>query len=497
MSVISGYCLTIDEDSDTLEAGPCLYNYNTYDMMYTDLPRNESKLNEFMCGELNRNSTLCGKCRDGYYPLAYSYSMECVPCQNGKSNWWKFVLATFLPLTIFYLIILFFNINVVSSRFQGFLFYSQIISMPAMVRVMIFLIEYHNEQGHKFSIAVRSMSTLYGFWNLDFLRSMNLGICLGTNSLQTMALDLIVGVYPLLLIVVSYILIVLYDRNIRLIVVIWRPFRTLFGLFRQNWDLRTSLIDAFATTIFLTNVKFQSAAFDLLTPVKVYHLNDTGDWAYSNRLYYDPTIPYFGVKHLPYAIVAIVVTMLFATLPVLLLVLYPLRCFQKVLNQLPFSWYILHTFADSVYGSYKDGTQPGTRDCRSFASFFFLFRFCVMLAGAYLENALAVYAAAMILTVFAVLLLTIQPFKEDVAAINAFFILLLAQLFTCVIGTTESSFKKRALLPLFYATGTITVLFPLLYISAIVLHWVYSQRKFGMDMITRFQAWKNGYSVLQ
>ena len=271
------------------------------------------------------------------------------------------------------------QINVVSSRFQGFLFYSQIISWPAMVRVL-FLSTYGNQHSKKVgNTAAHSLATFYGIWNLDFFRSMNFGICLGTDTLQTLVLDLIVGAYPLLLMVVSYILIELYDRNFRPLVIVWKPFRTLFGLFWENWDLRTSLIDVFVTAFLLTNVKFQSVSFDLLTASIVYQRNTTGNWTHSIRLYYDATVPYFGSRHLPYGIVGLIVVLLFAILPVLLLVLYPFRCFQKLLNLFPFRWYILHTFVDSFYGSYKDGTQPGTRDCRWFASLFILSRFSIML----------------------------------------------------------------------------------------------------------------------
>ena len=116
---------------------------------------------------------------------------------------------------------------------------------------------------------------------------MNLGICLGTDTLQTLTLDYIVGIYPILLVVLSYILIQLYDRNFIPLVIL---FRSLFGLFRQNWDLKTTVIDAFATTLLLTNIKFQSVSFDLLTAVKVYHLNNTGHWTYSIRLYSGPSL---------------------------------------------------------------------------------------------------------------------------------------------------------------------------------------------------------------
>ena len=84
-------------------------------------------------------------------------------------------------------------------------------------------------------------------------------------------------------------------------------------------------------------------------------------------------MPYLGRSHLPYAIAAILVVVLFVLTPGILLLLYPLRLFQRFLNLFPIRWHILHTFVDSYQGCYKDGTEPGTRDCRGFASLLFLF----------------------------------------------------------------------------------------------------------------------------
>ena len=495
LSVLNGFCATVDEQNNILEVGHCLYNFIiSNNSVYRDFPKNNSN---FMCADLNRTGTLCGKCQDGYYPLAYSYDMKCVQCPNGKSNWWKFVLAAFLPLTIFYVFILFFKVNVVSSRFQGFLFYSQIISWPTMVRVL-FLSTYGNQHSEKVgNTAAHSLATFYGIWNLDFFRSMNFGICLGTDTLQTLVLDLIVGAYPLLLMVVSYILIELYDRNFRPLVIVWKPFHTLFGLFWENWDLRTSLIDVFVTAFLLTNVKFQSVSFDLLTPSIVYQRNTTGNWTHSIRLYYDATVPYFGSRHLPYGIVGLIVVLLFAILPVLLLVLYPFRCFQKLLNLFPFRWYILHTFVDSFYGSYKDGTQPGTRDCRWFASLFILSRFSIMLVGAVTKDSIYISYTTMVLAAVALLFITFQPFKQSTSyltTINALFLLLLAVWYACYLGSMQSLLAAITLPYLFVAV--VSAILPLLYISAIVLHWMYGQKKFGTDVITKLRAWKSGYMRL-
>ena len=238
-------------------------------------------------------------------------------------------------------------------------------------------------------------------------------------------------------------------------------------------------------------------SFDLLTPVKVYHLYDSGNWTYSYRLFYDATVPYFGSRHLPYAIIAVLVFMSMTILPMLLLSLYPFRCFQKFLNLLPVRWYILHTFVDSFYGSYKDGTQPGTRDCRWFASLFFLSRFCMMFVGAYTEGVMYLPIVTMILVIITFLYVSIQPFKEDSShftTINICCVLLLALSSTSLMGAVAaSSLDEQSLIVLYLVASIVPFTLPLLYISTIVLHWMYTHRKFGTDVIARL---RNGYEVI-
>ena len=98
-------------------------------------------------------------------------------------------------------------------------------------------------------------------------------------------------------------------------------------VFRKNWDIRTSLIDSFATLLYL---KFLSVAYDLLLPVYVYQLPPSGNLTISRRLFYDASIPYFGREHLPYAVVAIVALAFFAVLPAMVLLLYPFRASKHV-----------------------------------------------------------------------------------------------------------------------------------------------------------------------
>ena len=490
LSVLHCVCVTFEEES--IAVGQCLYSCRTLndsDTQYHEIPTNMIDKNEFICGDFNRNGTLCGECKDGYYPLANSFDMNCVKCPNGKANWWKFALAAFLPLTIFYFIILFFKVNLSSSRLHGFVFFSQCASIPAATRVLFV----SSMNAPKIQTSMRYMVSFYEIWNLDFFRSLKHQICLGTDTLQTLTLDIVVGVYPLLLMVLTYLLIELHDRNFKPLVILWKPFGIVFRLFSSNWEIRTSLIDAFATFFLLSNVKFMSVSFDLLAPIKVYHLNYSGNYTYSLNLFYDATIPYFGHRHLPYAILAISVFVVFVLLPVLLLILYPFRWFQKFLNLFPVRWYILHTFVDSFQGIYKDGTEPGTCDCRWFASILFVSRLILMLVGGCTLNATYYPIAAVVLILVAILFIAVQPYKTDMRRFTVTFVILLALWYAALIGLSQSIMKSPQTFILYGFISVISGTLPFLYISAIILHWIYSHGK----SVQRFHAWRRGYEILE
>ena len=195
--VHAGYCITFDEAQALTQFGQCAYrsgaNDNVTLLQYYSLPSNVSELDDVMCGPFNRTGMLCGKCKDGYYPLVNSLDVNCVQCPNGWSNLWKFVMVAFLPLTVFYFIILLFRVNVTSSQLHGFVYCCQGMALPSFVRAALLSASTNQK------IAIRVMGALYGIWNLDFLRSLDFGICLSVDTLTALALDVAVGVYPLLL----------------------------------------------------------------------------------------------------------------------------------------------------------------------------------------------------------------------------------------------------------------------------------------------------------
>ena len=197
---------------------------------------------------------------------------------------------------------------------------------------------------------------------------------------------------------------------------------------------------------------------------------------------------------------SISVLVIFVLLPVSLLILYPFRWFQKFLNLFPLRWYILHTFMDSFQGIYKDGTEPGTRDCRWFASILFITRLILLLVGGCTLNATYFPIAAVVLVPIAILFIAVQPHKTNMrsfTAINATLVILLAVSYAGQIGSIESRAKSPQTFKLYCLIAVISGTLPFLYISVIILHWIYSHGKSHSEIVQRFHAWRCGYEPLE
>ncbi len=67
----------------------------------------------------------------------------------------------------------------------------------------------------------------------------------------------------------------------------------------------------------------------------------------------DIDMPYLSKTHLPYFILAPVMSFVFNIVPLLLLCLYPCRCFQTCLNRTGLQHHALYTFMDAFQGLYK------------------------------------------------------------------------------------------------------------------------------------------------
>ena len=439
--ILVGYCLTINDVSDEPELGLCIYNSLSeghtkfyINFAYDSLPLQTSNLNAEMCGAFNRTGTLCGKCSNNTYLRAYSYDMSCCSCGNQIYSLLKYIVVGYVPLTLFCILVLILQINIPASQLQGYVFFCQILASPVIARSVMF---YLGEGGFKHSsykICFQLIGTLYGIWNLDFFRLFDLGICFKISPLSTLSLDLLVALYPQVFMLFIYGMTVLHDSNCKVIVIIAKPLKSFFYLFKRNWKIKSSVIEGFATFIFLSNVKLLGVCFDLLIPVQVCHpsKNITCKWA----LYYDSTVGYFSSEHIPYAVLAIVVFVLFVIAPMLTLALYPLSVFQRCASHAPQRWQIaLHILMDSFQGCYKDGTEPGCKDCRWFSVIAFVLRLLIFGTFGFFHECILLWV--LIIACTAILTIIVNPNKPQFKHHTdhfAMFLIFLACLLTCDFG---------------------------------------------------------------
>ncbi len=165
------YCVTFNKKKGLTEV---VYNCgtNVNGRQYFPLPNDLAELNSQVCGQnFNRTGTLCSECVEDHYPRVHSFDIDCIRCSNGRSNFWKFLLVAFLPLTFFCLFILLFKINVTSSHLHGFVIFCEAVYTPALMRIYLCI----TSNSPSIQRALRGAGVLFGKWNLDFFRSLQLG----------------------------------------------------------------------------------------------------------------------------------------------------------------------------------------------------------------------------------------------------------------------------------------------------------------------------------
>ncbi len=474
--ILDCYCVTYDAVKDLIEIGQCEYNCGNnrngpdIDFIYKRLPPNISSWNHFTCGEFHRQGSLCGKCDEAnnYYPRVHSFNVSCVYGNYSSLNVLKYTVAAYVPLTLFYFIIFLFKVDIHSSFLQGFIFFSQFITASQLVQRVLLV----SRNKPTIQVLIKFIGAVYGVWNLDFFRTYDYHISLNISSMFSLSLDLLLAVYPMFLMVITYAVIQLYNQNYKAVLFMAKPFK----LLNKNWSIKTSLINAFSAFLFLTNVKFIIICSYLLIPVKVTQLKGSENIQNEWRLFYDPTISYFGPEHRVYAFISVIIIFSVLAFPVAVFLLYSLACFQECLTILPDRWQLfLHIFMDSFQGCYKDGTEPNTRDCRWYASILYLSRPALLVVYAITADIAFFPLAAIIVTLIAMLTIIIDPFKAPLSHLSpavSTFILSVSILYVSAAGTDITVNKNISFNSTFYVITFVVSLIPLFYASALTVQWI-------------------------
>ena len=429
------YCMTFPNDTGDAIVGNCVLTCPQYPHYCVPWNGDKVSFNRELCSgaavgsNFSRYGIFCGRCKRHHSVPVYSLQyIRCAECDGfSYKNLFKYIAIAYGPLTLFFFFIVIFRLSATSGSLNAYIFFCQIITLPIMLRTQATFAPHNLESANAFTLLVISLCSI---WNLDFLRGYYKPFCLvrHRSPAGVVSLDYLIAVYPLLLVLLTYWLVVLYDRNYRIITALWKPFHKFSNRLREQWNVRSSLIDAFATFFLLSYVKILSVTFDLLMFTTVY--NQDGRKLKRYILYNNPSITVHKQSDF-YYILAVVVFVVFILSPMALLCLYPCRCFQKCLNRCGSRCLPLHAFMDVLTGCYRH--TP--RDCRYFAGVYLLMRLLVMVIFQLTLTVYFIPALAIFLVAAAIVFAIARPYKNPAYNVIDVVILLLSALFYITLGS--------------------------------------------------------------
>ena len=374
VDIHAGHCMTFDYHTQFIFVGDCPYGYTTNmtNRMYSLLPKDPTQLNKTTCGLYNREGLLCEHCIEGFGPAVYSTDLRCVNCTDISTGYAiiLYLVLELVPITLFFFFVVILHLNITSGPMLGYVIFCQAWSFAVQWNIylwnslLLYLPLYLVTTAHV-SIVLADV------WNLHFFRYVLPSFCLSDrlSNVHVNMLSFFTSVYPVFLMVATYIAINLYARNCRVVHFLWKPFCACFVKFRQRWNTSDSVIHAFATFILLSSYTLTYHVGSLFLAISVHDINGT-DVRYV--LYYDPSVVIYGTEHLLYTVVAVMLCLLLSICPALLLCLYPTRAFRKVTRCCsPRKGLALKAFAEAIHSCFKNGLN-GTRDYRASAGFIIL-----------------------------------------------------------------------------------------------------------------------------
>ena len=404
----SGSIVTCYNGTLVLGFGPYLRKGSTNDSYI--LPQQGSDLcdlTQSVCKKLDRRGTECGKCKRDYTVSVNTYDLKCVP--DKECNWFLTLLAVFGPLTIFYLIVFLFRINAAAPYISLVILLAQILSTR---HIGSFVLSHYLTN---FNIANKILISLYSVWNLDVLQVYMPPMCLGKHfgNLEVLAFQYLIALYPLILVLVTYTLAELHARQWWCVYWLLWPIVKLFKVLHISIDPMRSIMNTFATFVLLSVIKFTIVSVNLLAYVNLFDINGT---VVAKAPLYEGDTQYFGPKHLPYAVLAIVVLLFCNVLPLLLLFLSPMRSFQRCLRSCCCSFRCVHfvnTFLEVFQGHFKDRVSH-RRDYRFVAGLQFLLRLIILVNYSLVKYPEFMCSVSILIFVlWSLVVLMFRPYKRE------------------------------------------------------------------------------------
>ena len=482
ISMIYGTCATYDEEADALSTVHCPFfrarGYNITAPGVVSIPNDVFELNYYMCSPLKRKGNLCSECVDGYAPSFNSFKDECSNCEGAWYGIPLYLVLELVPITIFYLIILLFQVNLTLAPMTCFIMYSQLVLFIFSIKFEDPSIKQLMFDGNNFPTKfMMAVFTGYGVWNLDFLRYVVPPFCVSNKlkSIHITFLGYISAFYPLCLIMFTWICIELHDHNFRPLILLCRWLRVCRVRLRRGYNNKGDIISVFASFFLLsyTKVLYRGVVLAMCKNVSIfkYHSHDHYTKHNSYISYADLRVSCGSSEYFAFAIPAVTIAFLFNFLPALLILIYPVLRFRRLLSKCRLDSYALKFFIERLQGCYKDNRfGDGGKDMRCFSALYFFLRMAV-LAGIlvvkpFTGQQLIWFPAGTVLLLSALLIAFCKPYKKTI--MNTLDTLLLAHFgLLCYLMSVSCFFTKEYIVPVI----KVSFLFPL----AILILWLFLQ----------------------
>ena len=369
-----------------------------------------SKLDRFICGN-QRTGKLCGRCRPNHSVFFHSRNYQCrMNNHTCKISVLLYIVSEFFPMTVFFLIVIIFDIHFTSGSLNSLLFYVQMID--ALVIEVKGIIQPH--QVVKYLIKANQL--IYGIFNLNFFTSdINaLSFCMWStaSTLDILAFKYVSITYSLILIIVTIVLMKFCNPlviNCRKLCILRKN--------RERYSAKTSIIHGLVAFLVICYAQSTYVSISILTPGHIHSIGSSTSHHVTTVVYHDGDMPFMKKQHLKYAIPAIIFTIIFTIIPPLLLIVYPLcyKVFALLRLQESFCMRImclliplekLKPFFDSFQGCFKD-------KYRFFAGLFFIYRLLALTNYAVTDSLTLFYTLLEIQLVITLIIhAVVQPYKQ-------------------------------------------------------------------------------------
>ena len=459
VSLLMGDCMTYDSEDDMTYLAACPFQLQEKYDIYSPLPRNVSKLNDFVCSQYNRRGIVCSECKPGYGPSVFTHNLRCYKCSGLYSGWGLYMFFELFPITVLFSILSFFHIRLTSSAANCLLFIVQMIVAVLSYGSHIGIFPF----GSTSEILRKIVVTVYGILNLDFFREVIPPFCVSENinGLHTIALQYLGVVYLLVLTLSVFLVLEMHYRGCKVTMWLWKNIFVRLIRMKQNWTCRTSLADSLATFLLLSYTRLMLVSFNLLYPVSIFNIH--GEIA-KRTLNFQQDIEFLSPQHIPFALLGLVVLILLVVLPPLLFIVYPMKCCQRSCVQYTCNKAGLRHFVELFQGCFKDGTE-NTRDFRWFSIFYFALRFATFVShmvGYGGRPRTSFLLPAVVFLCASLTILILRPYKKSVYNIVdgvmlacSSVVLFLQSVMVLIVNTSEGRLLQIAIqigmfLPIFF-----------------------------------------------